>query len=259
VTSVSILAASTAGVASAEADCSEATARQLVEQHRLNDFGLPNPVRQLLCGAFTGSGSEAMAIAIGAPTCWPTQRWAVFTYTSGAWRLVLDQRRFIFPLAAVGSDIREHAPVFRAGDPRCHPSGGSHARVWRWNGTRLVAGPWSQVTPGAAVTSAAFRTPSSNIECGMSDSRRGRLVECWSFRPPQKAKLYFGGRVTICRGSEARCRIGNAGEVPTLRYGRQITVGRFRCLSRRTGVTCTVIRSGKGFLINTGGVRRIGN
>jgi hypothetical protein len=243
----------------AAADCSEATARQLVEQHRLNDFGLPNPVRQVLCGAFTGSGSEAMAIAISAPTCWGIQRWAVFAYTSGAWRLVLDQRRFIFPLAVVGSDIREHSPVFRAGDPRCLPSGGSHARVWHWNGTRLTAGPWRQVTPGAAVTSAAFRSPSQNIECGMSDNRSGRLVECWTSRPPQKAKLYLGGRVTICRGSQARCRIGNAGEVPTLAYGRQTTVGRFRCSSRRIGIACTVISSGKGFLINRSGVRRIGN
>ena len=243
------------GGGAAAANCSEATALQLVERHHLNDFGLPNPVGQLLCGAFTGPSSEAMTIAIRAPTCWGIQRWAVFGFTNGAWQLVLDQHRFIFPLAAVGSDIRETAPVFRQGDPRCFPSGGKHARTWHWDGTRLVAGPWKQV--GAGATSGAFRSPSGNIECGMSDKRGSRGVQCWSFRPPQKATLYAGGRVTICRGSEARCKIGNAGEVPTLRYGRQITVGRFRCLSRRTGVRCTVIRTGEGFLINASRVIRV--
>lgn len=246
-----------AGGMAATADCSEATARQLVEQHHLNDFLLPNPVRQVLCGALIGPSSAAMAVTIGAPTCWAIQRWAVFGFTGGAWQLVLDQRRFIFPLAAVGSDIRETAPVFRQGDPRCLPSGGRHARIWHWDGTRLVAAPWKQVAPGGALTAAAFHSPSGNIECGMSDKRGSRGVECWSFRPPQKARLYAGGRVTICRGSEARCRIGNAGEVPTLRYGKQITVGRFRCLSRRTGVRCTVIRTGKGFLINAARVIRV--
>ena len=54
------------------------------------------------------------------------------------------------------------------------------------------------------------------------------------------------GRLRICSGSEARCKLGNAGEdVPVLAYGRQITVGRFRCLSLRSGVRCTVIRIGR--------------
>jgi hypothetical protein len=90
------------------------------------------------------------------------------------------------------------------------------------------------------------------------DDRTRAIVECWTFRPPQKVKLYPGGRLAICRGSEARCKLGNAGELPTLGYGRQITVGRFRCLSRRSGVRCTVIQSRKGFLINRSGVRRVG-
>ena len=47
--------------AKAKADCSLATALQLVQQHDLNDFLLPNPVQQVLCGPFAGPGSEAMA------------------------------------------------------------------------------------------------------------------------------------------------------------------------------------------------------
>ena len=56
-----------------------------------------------------------------------------------------------------------------------------------------------------------------------------------------------------------RCNTGeHRGGTPTLAYGRQITVGRFRCLSLQIGVRCTVIQSGKGFLINRDGVTRVG-
>ena len=95
----------------------------------------------------------------------------------------------------------------------------------------------------------------------MNDGSTYRSVECASYEPMQKATLFASGRVTVCRdrGTRNRCNIGNPGEgTPTLAYGRQITVGRFRCLSRRTGMRCTVIRSGKGFLINRAGVKRVG-
>jgi hypothetical protein len=250
-----------AGGAAVRADCSEATARRLVEEHRLNHFDLPNPVNQVLCGPFTGPGSEAMAITIAAPTCWPVQFWAVFSFTGGDWQLVLNRSQFLNPpLVAVGSDIRETTPVFRAGDARCFPTGGTHARIWHWDGTRLVAGPWTQVTKGEP-KARAFYSPSKNIYCGMSDNSVLRGVDCYSYVPPQKAVLSPAGRVTICRdrGNRNRCNIGNPGEgTPTLRYGRQITVGRFRCRSRISGVRCTVIRSGKGFLISRSGVRRVG-
>src|SRR2546430_3483937 len=59
--------AATGGTAT-KADCTTATAKRLVNEHHLNDFVLPNPVSQLLCGPFTGPGSEAMAVAIAAPT-----------------------------------------------------------------------------------------------------------------------------------------------------------------------------------------------
>src|SRR5438874_4974986 len=104
-----------------------------------------------------------MAVTIGAPTCWGTQRWAVFDHAGGAWKLVLDQTRFIFRLDAVGTGIRETAPVFRTGDARCLPSGGKHARIWTWNGARLAAGAWKQLTPATPSTSAStsyFTTPS---------------------------------------------------------------------------------------------------
>jgi hypothetical protein len=244
----------------AEADCSMATARRLVAQHRLNTFLLPNSVHQVLCGPFTGSGSEAMAVTLTAPTCWSPQGWAVFRFTEGDWQLVMVQRLvfIVSPLVAVGADLRETRPVFRQGDPRCIPSGGSRARTWHWDGTRFAAGPWKQVTPGIALRNAAFYSPSKNISCGMLDDGRSNHVTCQSLRLPQKVTLYANGRLRICRGSEARCRLGNAGnDVPTLGYGRQITVGRFRCRSQRAGVRCVVIRSGRGFLISRQAVVRV--
>ena len=264
--SVVILAAASAvpsasiGHAVAAADCSETTAGQLVAQHNLNDFDLPNPVVQVLCGSFTGPSSEALAVTIAAPTCWGVQHWAVFSFTGGAWQLVLDKQLWVFKLVGVGSDIREVAPVFRRGDPRCLPSGGKHARIWHWDGARLAPGPWKQVGKGEPQAK-GFYSPSHNIYCGMSDDHTYRLVDCASYKPPQRAALKPSGRVTICRdrGTSNRCNIGNPGEgTPTLAYGRQATVGRFRCRSLRSGVRCFVISTKKGFLISRSGVKRVG-
>ena len=242
----------------ANADCSLATALRVGKPLFFDPLS-KKPVGQVLCGSFTGAGSEAMVVSLTAPTCWPIQRWAVFQFTQGDWRLVLDQPAYLVPpLVAVGSDIRETTAVHRQGDSRCFPSGGTHARTWHWDGSRFTVGPWKQVRKGEP-EGRGFYSPSRGIDCGMSDSSGFRGVSCQTLRPPQKVTMDAGGRLTICRGSEARCKLGNAGEdVPTLAYGRQITVGRFRCISLRSGVRCTVVRSGKGFLINRDGVRRVG-
>ena len=261
--SASYRAVSPADGPNAAPPCSMATAAQLVEQHRLNGFQLPNPVAQLLCGEFMGPGSDAMAVTIGAaPTCWPIQSWAIFGVRQGTWRLLKEIPAYLIPpLTAVGGDIREETAVHRPGDPRCIPSGGTHARRWHWNGTAFVAGPWTQVKPGARAEAsrvAVFSTPSRNIVCELSDDSRSVGAYCQSYEPPHSARLTAGGRVTICRGM--RC-IGDPGDAvpPTmLGYGKQRTVGRFRCRSEQVGVTCTVSRTGKGFLLNRSGVTRVG-
>jgi len=257
----------------AAGDCTKAAATQLVAQHDLNNFLLPDPVAQVLCGSFTGPGSVAMAVTIKAPTCWSPQRWAVFSFSGGDWKLVLDEPAFVVgQLVAVGPDIRETTPVFRSGDPRCVPSGGTHARLWHWEGTQLVAGPWTQVTPGKALTGAIFNSPTAiGTQCYLGDDPSVHAayavqVVCQSGRArpalAQKVKMRGNGSVTICRDRSNRnvCNLGNSGEdpVPTLGYGKQVTVGRFRCSSLRTGIKCVVIRTGKGFLINRARVTRVG-
>src|SRR4051794_35133195 len=130
------LTASGATGTTAPTNCSTATATRLVNRYDLNSFLLDQPVAQALCGPFTGAGSDAMAVGIAAPTCWPVQAWAVFRHTSGGWQLVLDRSEWVVPpLVAVGSRIRVTSPVFRSTDStRCNPTGGTRSRVWHWNG-----------------------------------------------------------------------------------------------------------------------------
>jgi hypothetical protein len=61
--------------------------------------------------------------------------------------------------------------------------------------------------------------------------------------------------MSVCRG--VGC-LGNGPENAfTLRYGRSVRVGPFRCTSRRDGMLCVVVRSGHGFLINRDRVKRL--
>ena len=255
------LAAGRLGPASgAPGDCSHATAVQLVNENDLNLFLLPDPVAQVLCGPFTGPGSQAMAVTIYAETCWRIQHWAVFELTGGSWKLVLDEPAFLIPpLLAVGADIKETTPVFGSTDPRCVPSGGTHARIWHWDGTRFVAGSWKQLTAGKPRTFASFYSPSRNISCEMDDGRPqvGSFVLCQSVAHAHSVRMGLDGRLKTCRGP-TRC-LGNPGEhTPVLGYGKQIALSHFRCRSRQAGVTCTVIKTGKGFRIDRAGVRRVG-
>jgi hypothetical protein len=247
-------------VSTGDAECSAAQALEVATRlHLVPDPTLPSPVARVLCGAIAGSGSETMVAIFARGTCLPNYGWAAFRFTGGQWQLVPNgsQTRFVSALVAVGSDLRETVPIWRPGDGPCNPKGGTRARVWHWDGTRLVAGPWSRVTKGEAVTRTFF-TPSKNIWCSLGDSSEYLGVSCTSLRAPQTVRMGATGRLKICRGH--RCPgCGCAPEgVPTLRYGRQTTAGRFRCVSRRSGVTCTVISSGKGFLINRDRVVRVG-
>jgi len=258
------------GTRTASGDCSKATAARLVERHRLNAFVVPNPVRQVLCGAFAGRGSDAMAISILAPTCWGIQRWAVFRFAQGDWRLVLDRIAFIFPLAAVGTGIRETTPVFRRGDNRCNPSGGTRTRIWRWNGTRLAAGPWKQIKPGpaAGIESGHFKTPSGNIVCfhspGPTDQPRAFLVcgikSGLKPAPPRRPCLeggYAGDRVELFATGRTRVPAcaGDPGafvgerSARVLGYAKTWSGGGLRCSSAVAGLTCRN-RGGHGFFLS---------
>ena len=245
----------------ATAECSTAEALRVATQLQVvADPTLPNPVWRVLFGPFTGTGSQAMVAVFARGTCLPNFGWALFSFRGGGWQLVTNETpRFVSDLVAVGSDIRETVPVWRTGDSPCNPAGGTRARTWHWNSTSFVAGPWEQVTKGEPVDR-RFHSPSGNIECWMSDDGTDRSVRCQSGRSPQSVTMGVDGRLKICRG--VRCVWCGCDEnepaTQGLGYGRQIAVGRFRCLSQRSGVTCTVVRSGRGFSINSTRVRRVG-
>jgi hypothetical protein len=211
-----------------------------------------------------------MAFTLGAPTCWPVQGWAVFSFRDGDWRLVLSQALVFVvpPLAAVGGDIRETRPVYRRGDPRCIPSGGTHARTWHWNGTRFAAGPWKQVKPPAAPAaprkSGHFKTPSGNIVCvhSSTDVLCG-IKSGLKPKPPYTAECrrigldHNADRISL--GATGRARpiacSGDAGpfvgerSARVLGYGKTWTSEGLSCRSTFSGLTCRN-RSGHGFFLS---------
>ena len=256
------------GASAASAGCSKATAVQVVERLHLSDPGIPNPshrVGQVLCGTFVGPGSQAMVATIANGTCWPNSGWAVFRLTGGgAWQLVPNgyHSGFVAALGAVGSDIRETVPVWLRRDGPCNPSGGTRARVWHWNGSRLVPSRWTLTkSPSPATTHLFyFMSPSGNITCSSGDEGQ---ASCVSRNRPQSAGLLLNGTVTICRGSRCVHAASGRPTLPVVGYGQVNEQGGFRCRSELTGMTCTVMLPGKGFgkgfVINRDSVSRVGS
>jgi hypothetical protein len=125
--------------------------------------------------------------------------------------------------------------------------------------------PKGNASTPAGIRRVSFYSPSRNLSCVMLDGSRTSSfrngVHCQSVDLPHAVGMGLDGQLKICHGLTA-CVYPNPGvsDIPkmVLGYGKQITVGRFRCLSQRSGVTCTVIQSGKGFLIASAGVTRVG-
>jgi hypothetical protein len=109
----------------------------------------------------------------------------------------------------------------------------------------------------AKATYAGFYSPSRNLSCEMADrDARGSYVYCQSVKAPKNVRMSLDGQLKICRGT--KCLRNPAENTPTLGYGRKMTIGRFACSSKKSGVKCRVIRSGKGFLISRASIRLVG-
>jgi hypothetical protein len=122
----------------------------------------------------------------------------------------------------------------------------------------------------ALATNAAFIAEPTAIACAMNDgpaSLGGISVSCQSADTSARhsAILASDGKVVICAERPitvaGRCEIANSAlkNAPTAQAGTQINVGRFRCLVLTTGVECTVVSTGQGFLITEDNVVRIGH
>jgi hypothetical protein len=168
-------AAAPAPATSAASPCSMAEATRVVRRLHLgnaDDPDVANPVAQVLCGAFVGPGSQAMVASLSIPTCGRTAGWVVFRRTGATWQLVMERNNGA-DLDAAGTGIRETMFVLRPGDAHCFPTGGTRSRIWRWNGTRFTASPWTRSKPatpktpssGLPLPSGYLKTPSGNIAC----------------------------------------------------------------------------------------------
>jgi len=149
-----------------------------------------------------------------------------------------------------------------------HPSSAQHLCLQRSGSEYLLLPPARKVAPGAAQTTLSFYGPrpnSSGIFCAMgADAVAGASagVYCYSLNPQRTVQMGVAGALKVCIGGTSStdlCDIGNPGEgTPTLAAGEQKSVGGFRCRAEQAAVKCTVIKTGKGFLIASDGVTPLG-
>ena len=258
--------------------CSKAEATAVVKRLHLGeaDF-IPNPVWKVICGAVMGPGSQTMVVSLATGgSSVPFGGWAVFRMSNGKWQLVM-QRHNGAQIGPAGSDIRDTVSILRPGDSRCCPTGGTRSRIWHWNGTRFVTGPWKQSSPatapkvGTAPDSGHFKTPSGNVVCQyfldwrVTNGTSRSVVHCGIHsglepappRRPCDEGGYAGDRVSLettgrvdvppCAGDPGAFVGEEAARV--LAYGTTWTGGGLRCTSAVTGLTCRNT-SGHGFFLS---------
>jgi hypothetical protein len=262
--------AATPGTTGVTGPCSKSVAERAVAKVKWGDPTIGTPVDQVLCGPFFGAGTSGMAVSIEVGRgCAPSVHWGVFQLVGGSWRLVLDRNNGAF-LTAVGSDVRETQGVRAPGDSDCSPSAW-RARVWHWSGSGFVVGPWkpslapdatssaASQKPSTAVLPTYIASPSGNLLCFLADRGDAAAeVYCQSFQPPRSVRLLLDGSTRTCAGPSCAGNPGEEARPRTLPYGSSVTVGRFRCTSETTGITCAVIASGKRFSISKEAVTRSG-
>jgi hypothetical protein len=235
------------GTATAKS-CTVADVRRAAAEAGVANPDFPGEVTGGVCGAFLGPGSRAMGVVLRARQCPPNRIWTVLSFTDGAWRHVpgpWDRGPRIEGLRKVGDDIREEQPVFRAADNGCVPTGGSRARLWRWDGTRLKAGAFRRARrPDPRPR--AFRVFAGRVSCAMRDDHHAHRVTC--------AGRHVAVRLVLAGASRCRCARPHA--TRTLRAGRGARVGLFSCDATASSLTC-LAATGRGFTLTAAGGLRI--
>ena len=111
-------------------------------------------------------------------------------------------------------------------------------------------------------SSAFFQSPSGNIGCAISTAgvRCDIAEKSWSPSPkPASCPVDWGNGLTLSRRGKARYTCAGdtvLGQGRKLAYGKAISAGRFRCVSRKSGVRCTNRRNGHGFGLSRRRARR---
>jgi hypothetical protein len=84
--------------------------------------------------------------------------------------------------------------------------------------------------------------------CGM----RPQEVGCENTARGYTVHLLPSGETEICKAGAAVCEVGNPGlGTPTLRYGERVTSGPFQCSFASSGLSCVVVKTGRGFRISS--------
>ena len=131
--------------------------------------------------------------------------------------------------------------------------------------SRIAAAVAIAASLAAAQPAAAsfFQSPSGNIGCAITKKGVRCDIGQRSWKPPPKpasCPVDWGNGVTL--GRRGRARFTCAGDTVlhaggrTLAYGSSIRRGRFKCLSRKSGMRCRNRRNGHGFLLSRERVRR---
>jgi hypothetical protein len=252
--------------------CNDETATALGEQYALNPFAPSTTAMSALCGEFLGPGIETMVARAVPATCGGYFGWAVFRrQVDDSWQLVWRYRNGQTDLVAVGSDLEETNRILASGDARCVGKTATKTRVWHWGGQLFAAGPWSIHPLGLAPL---FITdwPHSAVICQLADdpkvnalpgsTRNG--VSCFivNSRYSLQAELRIDAQVKTrkCRPrSVSRCTgsfCGCADDLPEVKSGEQVVVGRFTCRVLKSSVEC-LNTTGQGFVINPRETRRL--
>jgi hypothetical protein len=115
---------------------------------------------------------------------------------------------------------------------------------------------------GHGVNGANATTPQgpvvfSPLAYGISCYMTRNWVYCWTgsrLPPTHHAKLSRDGQFSVTATVPIPLGLGGR-DTP---YGAHLDFGRFRCQSLRSGIKCTVIATGKGFLINKSKAIQVG-
>ena len=113
----------------------------------------------------------------------------------------------------------------------------------------LLAAAFALLAPASAHAAYRdFRSPSGKLGCAFySDAEVPPMVRCdWQGADDQALVLRESGRARFRHVTDS---VMNP-EARRLRYGRSTTFGRLKCISRRRGMTCRSLASGRGFRVS---------
>jgi hypothetical protein len=93
-----------------------------------------------------------------------------------------------------------------------------------------------------------FRSPSGKLGCAFySDAEVPPMVRCdWRGSDDEAIVLRERGRARIRHVTDT---VSNP-DATVLRYGRSTTFRKLKCISRRRGITCRSLASGRGFRVS---------